>query len=129
MTVSRLAGLLIPMARGPEWLAVSCLIGHQLVGDAMLIGYYVLAVSMRQTVLPADTLGRANATFHVSGGLLLPIGALLAGSIASATDVRTALWISALGGLVNPVILQLSAIRTLKSMPAVASHEARPDMG
>jgi predicted MFS family arabinose efflux permease len=129
MTVSRLAGLLIPMARGPEWLAVSCLVGHQLVGDAMLIGYYVLAVSMRQTVLPPDTLGRANATFHVSVGLLLPIGALLAGSMASATDVRTALWISALGGLVNPVILQLSAIRSLKRMPPGAGHDTRRDDG
>ena len=126
MAVSRLAGLLIPMARGPEWLAVSCLVGHQLVGDAMLMGYYVLAVSLRQTVLPQDTLGRANATFHVSAGVLLPVGALLAGSIASATDVRTALWISALGGLANPVILQLSAIRRLKAMPA-AGHEARSD--
>jgi MFS family permease len=123
MTVSRVAGLLIPMARGPEWLAVSCLVSHQLVGDAMLIGYYVLAISMRQTVLPHDTLGRANATFHVTVGLLLPIGALLAGSIATATDVRTALWISALGGLANPVILQLSAIRSLKRMPTAAVSE------
>jgi MFS family permease len=121
----RLAGLLIPMARGPEWLAVSCLVGHQLVGDAMLMAYYVLAVSLRQTVLPQDTLGRANATFHVSAGALLPLGALLAGSIATATDVRTALWISAVGGLAIPVILELSAIRRLKVMPTISSHEPR----
>jgi Transmembrane secretion effector len=126
---SRLAGLLIPMARGPEWLAVSCLVGHQFMGDALLMGYYVLAVSLRQTVLPQDTLGRANATFHVSAGLLLPIGALLAGSIAVATDVRTALWLSALGGLANPLILQLSSICHLKVMPPAAAHEARSDVG
>ena len=124
MAGSRLAGLLIPMARGPQWLAVSCLVGHQLVGDGMLIGYYVLAVSLRQTVLPQDTLGRANATFHVATGVLVPVGALLAGSIATATDVRTALWISALGGLANPVILQLSAVRRLKAMPASGGHES-----
>lgn len=129
MAGSRVAGLLIPIARGPEWLAVSCLVGHQLVGDAMLIGYYVLAISLRQTILPSDTLGRANATFHVSAGLLLPVGALLAGSIASATDVRTALWISALGGLANPVILQLSALRSLNAMPPATAHEARADFG
>jgi MFS family permease len=128
MAGSRLAGLLIPMARGPAWLAVSCLVGHQLLGDALLMGYYVLAVSLRQTVLPQDTLGRANATFHVSAGVLLPIGALLAGSIAAATDVRTALWISALGGLANPVILQLSALRHLKEMPATG-HEPRSEVG
>jgi MFS family permease len=121
MAGCRLVVLLIPMARGPEWFAVSCLVGHQLVGDGLLIGYYVLAVSLRQTVLPTDILGRANATFHVSAGVLVPVGALLAGSIATATDVRTALWISAVGGLVNPAILQLSAVRRLKTMPAAAA--------
>jgi Transmembrane secretion effector len=126
MAGSRLAALLIPMARGPNWLAVSCLVGHQLVGDAMIMAYYVLAVSLRQTVLPPDTLGRANATFHVAAGVLVPIGALLAGSLATATDLRTALWISALGGLANPVILQLSAVRRLKAMPASVGHESPP---
>ena len=129
MAVSRLAALLIPMARGPEWFAVSCLVGHQLVGDGMLMGYYVLAVSLRQTVLPQDTLGRANATFHVSAGVLVPIGALLAGSFASASDVRTVLWISGLAGLANPVILQLSAIRYLKAMPPAAGHDSRSAIG
>ena len=119
MTGCRVAGLLIPLARGPNWFAVSCLVGHQLLGDCLLIGYYVMAVSLRQSVLPADTLGRANATFHVAAGVLLPVGALLGGSIAAATDVRTALWISALGGLVNPAILLLSAVRPLAVMPRV----------
>ena len=118
MAGCRLAALLIPAARGPEWFAVSCLVGQQLIGDGLLIGYYVLAVSLRQSVLPTDTLGRANATFHVSAGVLLPVGALLGGAIAAATTVRTALWISVLVGLVNPLILQLSAVRRLKIMPS-----------
>ena len=108
---------------------MSCLVGHQLVGDGMLMGYYVLAVSLRQTVLPQDTLGRANATFHVSAGVLVPIGALLAGSFASASDVRTVLWISGLAGLANPVILQLSAIRYLNAMPPAAGHDSRSAIG
>ena len=113
---SRLAGLLIPMARGPEWLAVTCLIGHQLLGDALLMSYYVLATSLRQAVLPQETLGRANATFHVAAGILLPLGALIAGPIATATSVRTALWISALLGLTAPLVLQLSAVRRVRSL-------------
>jgi predicted MFS family arabinose efflux permease len=117
MTGSRLAAFLIPLARGPEWLAVSCLLGHQLVGDALLVGYYVLAVSLRQSVLPQATLGRANATFHVATGLLVPTGALIAGLIAEATDVRTALWISTIGGMINPLILRFSAVRWLKRSP------------
>lgn len=117
MAGSRLAGFLIPLARGPSWLAVSCLLGHQLVGDGLLVAYSILAVSLRQSVLPQETLGRANATFHVATGLLVPAGALIAGVIAQATDVRTALWLSAIGGMINPLILQFSAVRGLRRTP------------
>ena len=112
---SRLAGLLIPLARGPEWLAVTCLVGHQLLGDALLMSYYVLATSLRQAILPQEILGRANATFHVAAGVLLPLGALIAGPIATAAGVRAALWISAVIGLAAPLILQLSAVRRVRS--------------
>ncbi len=54
---SRLAVLLIPLARGPGWLAATCLVGHQLLGDALLMGYYVLATSLRQSVLPRRSSG------------------------------------------------------------------------
>jgi predicted MFS family arabinose efflux permease len=117
---ARLAALLIPMARGPEWLALTCLVGHQLLGDALLMGYYVLATSLRQSVLPQEVLGRANATFHVAAGLLLPLGALIAGPIAAATGVRTALWISGVVGLAAPLILQLSAVRRVRTASDVA---------
>jgi MFS family permease len=108
---SRLANLLIPMARGPQWLGVSCLVGQQLLGDALFMCYYVLANSLRQTVLPQEILGRSNAIFHVAAGVLLPLGALIAGPIATATDARTALWISVLIGLLSPALLWFSAIR------------------
>jgi predicted MFS family arabinose efflux permease len=117
MAGSRIAALLIPLARGPQWLAVSFLLGHQLLGDALLMGYHVLAVSLRQTVLPQATLARSNAAFHVATGVLLPLGALVAGPVAEATDVRTALWISAILGLINPWILQFSPVRRLKQLP------------
>jgi predicted MFS family arabinose efflux permease len=113
---TRLAALLIPMARGPEWWALTCLIGQQLVGDALLMSYYVLATSLRQAVLPQETLGRATAAFHVAAGVLLPLGALVAGPIAAASSVRTALWISALIGLAAPLVLQLSAVRRVRSL-------------
>jgi MFS family permease len=118
LTLGRAAGLLIPLARGPEWLAVSCLVGQQLVGDAFLVAHNVLAISLRQAVLPQETLGRANATFHISAGLLLPIGALIAGPIAEASDARTALWVGSVGGLIGPLLLRFSAVSRLNTLPA-----------
>jgi hypothetical protein len=62
------------------------------------MSYSVLATSLRQAVLTQEILGRANATFHVATGVLLPLGALIAGPIATAAGVRAALWISAVSG-------------------------------
>jgi hypothetical protein len=47
---------------------------------------------------------------------LLPLGALIAGPIATATGVRTALWISAILGLAAPLVLQFSAVRRVRSL-------------
>ena len=45
---------------------------------------YVLANSLRQAILPHEILGRANAMFHVAARVLLRLGALIAGPIATA---------------------------------------------
>ncbi len=115
--LAQAAQLLIPLAHGPDWMVPSFLATHQLIRDAMMVAYVILAVSLRQTVLPLGVLARANATLHVLTGLLLPAGALIAGGLATALDVRTAIWIGVLGGLFAPMILALSPIRTLQRMP------------
>jgi predicted MFS family arabinose efflux permease len=122
----RLAALLIPLARDPQWLSVSCLLGQQLFGDALIMAYTVLAVSLRQSVLPQATLARSSAAFHVAIGVLMPLGALIAGPIAEATDVRSALWLSALFGLINPFILQFSPVRRLTRNPVSEGGEDLP---
>ena len=109
--------LLIPMASGPSWVAIGLLGVHQFFGDALLTAYFVLAISLRQTVLPMNVLGRANATFHMMTGVLVPSGALIAGWLATATDVRSTVWIAAIGGLLVPFILLFSRIRGLRRMP------------
>ncbi len=78
-------------------------------------------MSLCLAVLPQETLGRASATFDVAAGILLPLGALISGPIATATSVRAALWMSVLIGLAAARILQFSAIRRVRSLsPDVA---------
>jgi predicted MFS family arabinose efflux permease len=124
MAGTRAAVFFIPLAQGPLWFAVTCLLIHQLLGDALLMSYYVLAVSLRQSVLPQETLGRSNAAFQVATGVFLPLGALVAGQIAQTANVRTALWLSALGGLINPLVLYFSPVRRLKKVPMVDLAQA-----
>ena len=108
------ANLLVPLAAGAGKLAVPLLVVHQLVGDALLGAYLVLALSLRQRVLPQAVLGRANAAFHVTAGLMLPAGALLAGWLAGAAGVPAALWIGACGGLLAAPALAASPVRRLR---------------
>ena len=92
-----------------------------------LVAYAIHAVSLRQTVLPLAVLGRANATLHVLTGVLLSLGALAAGALASMLGVRTVIWIAVLGGMLAPLILVASPLRTLRDMP-LPQPEEKPSL-
>jgi hypothetical protein len=114
LSVGQAANLLIPLALGSGVLATPVLVLHQLIGDTFLSAYLIHALSMRQRVLPHAVLGRANATFHVSAGLLLPRGALVARPLAGAFGLSTALWIGACGGLLAAPVLLASPVARLR---------------
>lgn len=117
LALGQAAGLLIPLAMGPELAVLAALIAHQLIGDGLMVAYEIQAVSLRQTVLPQGVLARANGTLHVVTGLLLPIGALISGWLATVIGVRETVWIGVIGALIAPLILALSPIRSLRRMP------------
>ncbi len=52
----------------------ACLVLHQLVGDAFLTAFLIHALSLRQRVIPAAVLARANTTFQVTTGSMPPGG-------------------------------------------------------
>lgn len=111
LAVGQAANLLVPLAAHAGRWAVPLLAAQQLVGDAFLGAYIVHTVSLRQRELPESVLGRANATFHVVTGALLPAGALLAGPLASTLGITATLWIGAVGGLLAPLLLAGAAVR------------------
>ena len=121
LAIGQAAALFIPLAEGSDWRVLGFLAVHQIVGDAMIVAFLIHAMSLRQTVLAQATLGRANASFHVTKGLLMPLGAAVAGTVASTLDVRAAIWIGVVGGLSAPLLLWLSPLRPLREMP-VAHH-------
>jgi predicted MFS family arabinose efflux permease len=58
---SALCTFLIPLAAGPKELAFAMILFAQLAGDALWTAHDVSAVSLRQTVVPRDLLGRVTA--------------------------------------------------------------------
>lgn len=116
--LSLVCALFIPLASGPFVLVVAFLVAHQLLSDGFSVAFVIQAVTLRQTVLRKDILGRANAAIHVCTVSLLPIGALLAGFLAEAVGTRTAVWIGVLIGFAPPLLLL--PLWKLREMPPEA---------
>jgi predicted MFS family arabinose efflux permease len=100
-------------------LAIAFLAAHQLIADGFAVVFNVHQVTLRQTVLRRDQLGRANAAIHACTSGLVPIAALIGGALAQATSIRFAMWIGAALPLAAPILmLPLRSIRELRSPDA-----------
>lgn len=120
------ASALIPLAEGQDFLKIPFLGGQQLIGDGFLAAFMILAVSIRQTALPADILARAGATFQLVEGVSLPVGALIAGPLADVVGAGPVLW-AAIGGALIPLsILTFSRLWTLKTLQNVHVSNVTP---
>jgi predicted MFS family arabinose efflux permease len=113
--LSLACALFIPLAGGAPWLVIACLVAHQLLSDGFSTVFVIHEVTLRQTVLPDDQLGRANAAFHVVTVGALPIAALGAGALADAVGTRAAVWVGVLIGLAAPIFLL--PLRGLRALP------------
>ncbi len=112
------AGILIPLAGGSHVLVLVFLGGHQLIGDGFAVIFNIQAITLRQTVLRQEVLGRANAAIHVCTAGIVPFAALLAGTLAQLTSIRFAMWVGVLIALVAPVLMW--PLRRLREMPPAA---------
>jgi MFS family permease len=117
--ISVTAGLLIPLAGGPRVLAIVLLGAHQLIADGFAVVFNVHQITLRQTVLRRDELGRANAAIHACTSGLVPVAALVGGVLAQATSIRFAMWIGVVIPLAAPILmLPLRSVRELRSPDA-----------
>lgn len=114
LAAAQAASLCIPAAAAAGDLRLPLLVAHQLLGDGLMVAFVVLAVSLRQTLLPTDVLGRVNATFQVLTGAMLPLGTIAAGLAAKTLGVPTAIWLGVVGGLAAPILLLRPAILRLR---------------
>jgi hypothetical protein len=124
--LSLACAMFIPLAgssvTGGEYaLIVGFLVAHQLLSDGFSVAFVIQAVTLRQTVLPRETLGRANAAIHVVTSGMLPVSAVIAGVIAEVAGTLFAVWVGVLVGLVAPLLLW--PLRGLREMPPSASGE------
>jgi MFS family permease len=86
-------GLLGPLAQ-PGWLALLLVAGIA-AGEFGQIVYAITNVTLRQRLVPAQLLGRVNATMRFLLMGLFPLGALIGGAFGSLIGPRLTLVVSA----------------------------------
>lgn len=115
----------LPLAGGPLAVAVALLVAQQVCGDGAATVYSINEVSLRQAVTPNRLLGRMNASIQfIEWGAMLTSLAL-GGVLGQAIGLRPTLVVAALGGLLAPLWLVFSPVRTLRGGPALPA-EAEP---
>jgi MFS family permease len=109
-----LIGLLTPLAGGPLWLIIICLVLPQLIGDLFRAAFEISALSLRQAVTPVHLLGRVGASVGFLVGGVATLGLLAGGALGSAIGIRPAIWVAALGGLAATLLLVYSPLPALR---------------
>jgi MFS family permease len=105
--------MLVPLAFGPQWLAITILItGRFLVGMAVTT-YNVNQVSLRQSLVPERLQGRMNASMRTIVWGAIPLGSLVGGFLGEIIGLRPTLFIAAIGGVFAFLWVALSPTNTL----------------
>jgi MFS family permease len=112
-----LGNLLIPLAPvGMPLVAVTLLIGQQLIGDTAVTVFDVTEVSVRQARVADRQLGRVNATVRVAMVLAQLAATLAGGLVAEAVGLRAAAFLAPLGALLGAGAIWLSPVRRLRTI-------------
>jgi MFS family permease len=110
-----MAALLVPLA--PESSPVPFLIAFGVIAGYGVVLYNVTQGSFRQAITPERLQGRMNSVMRFIVWGVIPLGTLLGGALASAVDLKTALWVGAVGQSLAFLPVLLSPVRTLREMP------------
>lgn len=109
-----LLGLLTPLAGGPRWLIILCLLLPQLIGDLFRAAFEISALSLRQAITPVHLLGRVGASIGFLVGGVATLGLLAGGILGSTIGVRPAVWVASLGGALATLLLLFSPVASLR---------------
>jgi MFS family permease len=107
-----IARLLVPLAMGSLSQVVAMLMCSQFLLGAVRATFNVTQLSLRQTVIPASTMGRVNATIGFILWGFTPLGALAGGYLGEHLGVRPTLWIAASGVLLSTGFVLFSRLRS-----------------
>ena len=108
MVIGQLANFGIPLSAAFPQYGVALLSFQQVAGDFFMTIFVIQALSLRQREMPEEVLARANATFQLTTGMVIPLSALLAGPISMWIGITNTLWIAAISAMFAlPILLMI----------------------
>jgi predicted MFS family arabinose efflux permease len=118
--------LLLPLAdKGPR-LALACM--AMVCSGSVVVISNVIVDSFVQAYVSPDILGRVISVTWAVGFAMMPVGALLAGGLATALGVRTALWILTALVAASGFTFLLTPMRRLRDLPGRPAEASVPAM-
>ncbi|MFA9432762.1 MFS transporter [Egicoccus sp. AB-alg2] len=102
------SAILVPAAIGVAdtvWLVVAA----QALFGLTAVLWNVITVSLRQSIIPDELLGRVNSVYRFLGWGAIPVGSMLGGAIASGFGLR-APWFAAAGVMVVALVAAVGVI-------------------
>jgi MFS family permease len=114
-----IAMLLIPLAPVDPTGAIPFVGLAMVISSFGVVLYNVTQLSMRQAITPERLQGRMNSVMRFIVWGVMPIGTLLGGAIATAFELRTAIWIGATGVALAWLPVTLGPVKSLREVPDV----------
>lgn len=106
-------GLFVPLALSFEAIALPMVVASEFAQWLALVVVHVNARSIRQGLTPDRLLGRVNATFRLVVSGMIPLGALVGGTLGQYVGIRPTLLIGVIGMLLAFVWLLPSPVRRI----------------
>ncbi len=118
-----IAILLVPLAPQDANGAIPFLLVAELIIGFGVVVYNVTQVSMRQAITPERLQGRMNSSIRFIVWGVMPLGQLSGGALATAFDLRTAIWVGAIGNALAWLPLLMGPVVKLREVPEVGQDE------
>ena len=122
-----IAQLLIPLAPQEAHAAVPWLVASGLIVGFGVVLYNVTQVSMRQAITPERLQGRMNSSIRFIVWGVMPLGLLAGGALATSFDLRTAIWVGAIGNSLSWLPLVIGPVKSLREVPEI--EQEPPHLG
>jgi MFS family permease len=105
------ANLLIPLATGPAWLAITLVTLGQFVGGLGVVYLIIVRATMLQRAVPARLLGRVGGVIQLIEWGPGPVGGIVGGLLGQFLGLRGGLLVLGLGGLLGVPWIAVTAAR------------------